>query len=97
MDDGRSLVDLARTPVFGARFLFSYLAIGVLVFFAAIVGVSQQLSRQSPNAYYFIPILLFVAAVLWIASKTGQRLAHVEMDTMRSTIEQCIGRGQTGS
>jgi hypothetical protein len=53
-------------------------------------GVSQQLSGQSPWAYTFIPAGLLVVAVLWFVSRTGQNLAHAEMEQMRSRIEECL-------
>ena len=70
--------------------MFAFLAIACLTFFAAMFGVSQQLSGQSPWAYYAIPLCLLVAAVLWFVSKTGQTLAQAEMEQMRSKIEACL-------
>ena len=70
--------------------MFSFLVIAVLILFAAMFGVSQQLSRQSPWAYYFIPLGLLVIAVLWFVSKAGQKLAQAEMEQMRSRLEECL-------
>ncbi len=78
-------------PSVWTGFMFSYLAIAVLIFFAAVFGLSQQLSGQSPWAYSFIPLGLFVAAILWFASKAGQRLAYSEMKQMKLKIEDSIG------
>lgn len=77
-------------PSIWTGFIFSYLAIGVLMFFAMMFGVSQQLSKQSPWAYYVIPIGLVIALVLWFASKAGQKLAHDEMAQMKSKLEQSL-------
>ena len=71
---------------------FSYLAIAVLMFFAAIFGMSQQLSGQTAWAYYFIPCGILIATILWFASKTGQKLAHSEMVRMKVSVEQCLDR-----
>ena len=72
--------------------MFSYLSIGVLMFFAAICGMSQQLTHQFPWAYGVLPAGLFAAALLWLASKVGQRLAQAEMAEMKADIEGCINR-----
>lgn len=79
-------------PSIWTGFIFSYLAIGVLVFFAMMFGVSQQLSSQSPWAYYLIPVGGLVAAILWFASKAGQKLAHDEMVQMKTELEESIRR-----
>lgn len=77
-------------PSIWTAFMFSYLGIAVLIFFASMFGVSQQLAGQTPWAYFMIPCGLLVAAGLWFASKAGQRLAQVEMQQMRSVIEECV-------
>jgi hypothetical protein len=77
-------------PSIWTGFMFSYLSIGVIVFFAAMFGVSQQLSNQSPWAYYVIPVAISIATGLWIASQFGQRLAQVEMMQLKSRVEECL-------
>jgi hypothetical protein len=77
-------------PSIWTAFMFSYLTIAVLIFFATMFGVSQQLAGQTPWAYFVIPCGLLIAAGLWFASKAGQRLAQVEMEQMRSVIENCV-------
>lgn len=77
-------------PSIWTGFMFSYLSIGVIVFFAIMFGVSQQLSGQSPWAYYVIPIGLIIAMILWFAAKAGQNLAQDEMQTMKSVLEHCL-------
>jgi hypothetical protein len=77
-------------PSIWTGFMFSYLSIGVLVFFGLMLGVSQQLSGQTPWGYYCIPGLLAVAFLLWLASKMGQKLAFDEMRRMKAQIEHCL-------
>jgi len=77
-------------PSIWTGFRFSFLGIGSLVFVAALFGISQQLSGQSPWAYIFIPIGLSVIALLWFISRTGQKLAREEMEQMKSRIEECL-------
>lgn len=61
-------------PSIWTAFMFSYLAIAVITFFALIFGVSQQLSGQLPWAYLTIPLGLMIATILWLASRAGQKL-----------------------
>ena len=86
-------------PSIWTAFMFSYLGIAVLIFFATMFGISQQLAGQTPWAYFVIPCGLVIAAGLWFASKAGQRLALVEMEQMRSVVENCVtsGRRKTDS
>jgi hypothetical protein len=77
-------------PSIWTAFMFAFLSLGCLTLFAAMFGVSQQMSGQSPWAYYFIPIGLLVAAVLWFISQAGQKLAHAEMEQMLSRIEASL-------
>ena len=77
-------------PSIWTAIMFSYLAIATICFFAIMFGISQQLAGQSPWAYVVIPIGLIIAAVLWLASKAGQRLAVDEMQQMRSIVESCV-------
>ena len=77
-------------PSIWTGFMFSFLMISVLILFAAMFGVSQQLSNQSPWAYYFIPLGLLVIAVLWFVSKAGQKLAQAKMEQMRTRLEECL-------
>ncbi len=77
-------------PSIWTGFMFSYLSIGVLIFFGLMLGISQQLSGQSPWGYYCIPVLLLIALLLWVGSKAGQKLANDQMQQMKSKIESCL-------
>ena len=70
--------------------MFSYLSIAVIIFFALMFGISQQLSGQSPWAYFTIPVGLILAAILWFASKAGQKLAQAEMQQLLGMLESCL-------
>ena len=78
-------------PSIWTGFMFCYFAIGVLVFFAAMLGMAQQLIQQTAWGYYFIPAGLLIAFLLWLASRIGQKLADSEMRQMKLTIQGCIG------
>ena len=77
-------------PSIWTGFMFSYLAISVISFFAILFGASQQLSGQSPWAYWVLPIAVVISVLLWLSSQAGQRLAHGEMEQMKSLIEECF-------
>jgi len=77
-------------PSIWTGFMFAYLAIAAIVSFAAMFGLSQQLSGQPPWAYYIIPIGLIIATILWFAAKAGQNLANDEMQQMKASIEECL-------
>lgn len=77
-------------PSIWTGFMFAYLSLGVLIFFSAIFGFSQQMANQSPYAYYAIPVWIFIAIALWLASQTGQKLALDEMKLLKGTIEHSL-------
>lgn len=79
-------------PSIWTGFMFAYLAIAVIVFFATMFGISQQLSAQTPWAYYVIPGGGLLAIILWFAAKTGQNLAQQEMRQMKAKVEACLMR-----
>jgi hypothetical protein len=77
-------------PSIWTGFMFSYLSIGVLVFFGLMLGCVAAAVGANPWGYYCIPGLLLVAGLLWLASKMGQKLAFDEMRTMKAQIEACL-------
>lgn len=91
-DDQRRIISgrFSPHPSIWTGFMFAFLAIACITLFSAMFGVSQQLSGASPWAYFAIPICIFTAMVLWFVSKTGQKLAHAEMENLLSRIESCL-------
>ena len=77
-------------PSIWTGFMFSYLALGVLVFFCAMFGISQQLASQWPFAYFGVPLGGLIAAVLWLGAQAGQKLADAEMFRLKSLVEQGV-------
>ena len=93
MDQGCLLrVRFSPHPSIWTGFMFAYLALVVVGFFALMMGISQQLAQQSPWAYWVIPGCLAIAVILWLASQAGQRLANAEMRRMKEVIESCLER-----
>lgn len=78
-------------PSIWTGFVFTYLAMLVLSFFSAMIGVSQVLAKQPAFGFWLIPIWLGVCGCLWIASQIGQRLAHDQMRMLKKLIENAIG------
>jgi hypothetical protein len=79
-------------PSIWTGFVFSYLAIGVLVFFCLVLGVSQQIAGQPPWAYYGVPLGAAIATGMWFAAQAGQKLADDEMVRLKSLIELGISQ-----
>lgn len=77
-------------PAIWTAYMFFWLAIGVLVFFAAMFGISQQLMGLTPWAYWLIPAGFIVSLLLWLTSQAGQKLAYAEMEQMRGVVEACL-------
>lgn len=91
-EEGNRIVEgrFSPHPSIWTGVMFSFLAIACLSFFAVILGMSQQLMGQTPWAYWLILLGISAAVLVWFVSKTGQKLAHEEMEEMRSRIEQCL-------
>ncbi len=70
--------------------MFSYLALAVLVFFSLVFGASQVLAGQSSFAFLGVPIWCLIAVGLWLASQTGQRLAHSEMEFLYRLVHDSV-------
>jgi hypothetical protein len=73
-------------PSIWTAFMFSYLSLFVLTFFAAIIGCAQCIAGEPPWAFWFIPVCLTLAILLWLASRTGQRLAHDQMEELTDRV-----------
>jgi len=95
-DTNREIVErevvgrFSPSPAIWTAFMFSWLAIGVVIFFAAMFGISQQLTGLNPWAYWVIPTGLLLSFLLWIASQAGQKLAYAEMEQLKSVVESCL-------
>ena len=73
-------------PSIWTAFMFSYLSLAVISFFAAIIGTAQRMAGESTWAFWAIPCCIAMAIALWLASRTGQKLAHDQMDEMTKLI-----------
>lgn len=82
-------------PSIWTAFAFSYIAIGVLIFFTTIAGMAQQLAGQSPIAYYSLPVWVAIAFGLWVASQIGQRLAQEQMVLLKQVVVESVRLSET--
>ncbi len=78
-------------PSIWTGFMFAYLSLGVIVFFAIMFGISQQLAGQTAWAYWLVPVGGVIAGLLWVAAQAGQKLADAEMRKLKMAIEECCG------
>lgn len=73
-------------PSIWTAFMFSYLSLFVLTFFAAIMGCAQCIAGEQAWAFWIIPACLSLAVFLWLASRTGQSLAHDQMEELTERV-----------
>ena len=81
-------------PSIWTAIMFSYLGLATICFFAAMFGIAQQLTQQTPWAYAALPAGLVIAIVLWIISQAGQRLAREDMQEMLNLVECCVAAAE---
>ena len=77
-------------PSVWTAFMFSYLSLSVIAFFAMMVAVAQVIAKESTWAWWVLPICLLTGVLLWTASQIGQRLAHSEMVALREMIDELL-------
>lgn len=77
-------------PSIWTGFMFSYLALAVVAFFASILGSAQCLLSYYPWGFFLIPASGVLALVLWFASQAGQKLAWAEMEFMHQVVLDCL-------
>jgi hypothetical protein len=77
-------------PSIWTGFMFSYLALAVTAFFACIFGLAQTLAGESAWAFWVMPACAVIAVLLWIAARTGQRLAHQQMVELTELVQEWI-------
>lgn len=74
-------------PSLWTAIMFSGLALGVLAFFAACLGVSQQLAGEFAWGWFAIPVFGLIGLLVWLGSQLGQRLASDQMVELRDRVE----------
>ena len=69
-------------PSVWTGFMLTYLAMGTLVLFAALFGLSQWMMNKPPNALPLAAVPLLITVALYIASLIGQRMAQAQMNEL---------------
>lgn len=77
-------------PTLWLAFVFAYLSIAFICFFASIIGLSQWLAHESAWAFVVIPLGGMLAVGLWVVSQVGQKLARQEMEQMQAIVLECL-------
>ena len=78
-------------PTVWAIFTMGYGATGILALFAAVLGLSQLTLKSSPWGLWILPGLVVVAAILYFASQTGQKLGVEQTFTIHHFLEESLG------
>lgn len=77
-------------PSIWTGFMFAYLSLGILTFFATVTGLAQGTLGKSPWAFWGIPVCVLSAATLWLAARAGQQLAREQMDEMTELVRRFL-------
>ena len=77
-------------PTVWTFFMFLYIAIGVLVTFISIIGFAQRSLGNDSRVLWAVPVLLLLAAALYISSQFGQKLAAHQMYTIHFFMQDTL-------
>ena len=77
-------------PSVWALFFYSYSAIGILAFFAAIYGLVQVSLDMPAPVLWTLPIMGISAMILYLFSQTGQKLGAQQMFTLHNFFESAL-------
>ena len=91
VDDTRVYGRFSPEPGLWMGFMMTYFALGVIACFAAVWGTSQIVLEAAPTALWALPVVGALALALWVATRTGQRLAAQEMGELREVVEAKLG------
>lgn len=97
--DDRSSVKgrFSPNPSVWTGFMLTYLALGTLVLFALLFGLSQWMMGKPPTAITLAAIPTLIAVVLYLASLIGQRIAIDQMNELyTASMDALVGLEVTG-
>lgn len=69
-------------PSVWTAFMLTYIALGTLVFFVAMFGVSQWMMGKPPNALPLALVPIGIGLVMYWASLIGQKIANEQMNEL---------------
>ncbi len=74
-------------PSVWTGFMFAYLALSVLAFFALVFAAALSMSGGAPWTLGLAGLCVAAMILLWWASQVGQRLAQAQMEELRSILD----------
>jgi hypothetical protein len=77
-------------PTVWTFFMFLYIGIGTLVTFISIIGLAQRSLGNDSSILWAVPILLLLAAALYIFSQMGQKLAAHQMYSIHFFFKEIL-------
>ncbi len=77
-------------PSIWTLFAFAYGTIGVLITFIGIIGLSNMMLNKGIAILWTIPVLLFIAAIIYIIAQFGQKLGNQQTFILHHFLEESI-------
>ncbi|MEM6362056.1 MAG: hypothetical protein AAF731_18355 [Bacteroidota bacterium] len=77
-------------PTVWAVFFFGYVTLVIIGLFILVIGFSRISLGMSSGILWVIPVLLTVAAVLYIIAQAGQKIGAEQMYTLHHFFEDLI-------
>lgn len=78
-------------PSVWTGFMFAYLALSVLAFFALVFAAALSMSGGAPWTLGLAGLCVAAMILLWWASQVGQRLAQSQMHELQGILEGALG------
>lgn len=77
-------------PSVWAAFFMSYAAIGILILFIGVIGLSQALLDKPAPILWAIPVLAIIALVLYLVAQSGQKVGAEQMFRIHHFYESLV-------
>ncbi|MEM0940139.1 MAG: hypothetical protein AAGI25_10170 [Bacteroidota bacterium] len=75
-------------PTVWAIFFFGYVALGILILFLGMWGLTRYSLGMDHTILWFIPVLILMAMVLYFFAQTGQKLGAQQMFEIHHFYEE---------
>lgn len=77
-------------PSVWAAFFMSYAAIGILILFIGVIGMSQALLDKPAPILWAVPALALVALILYLVAQSGQKVGAEQMFRIHHFYEALV-------
>lgn len=77
-------------PSVWAAFFMSYAAIGILILFIGVIGLSQALLDKPAPILWAVPALALVALILYLVAQSGQKVGAEQMFRIHHFYETLV-------